>query len=60
MLGAPTMLDGPRALFWMSMAARFSAVKEEMTAERNGTLIEEVEGGACDGQVYEGGRGGQR
>ena len=40
------------------MAARFSAVKEEMTAERNGTLTEEVEGGVCDGQVYEGGGGG--
>ena len=47
MLGAPTMLDGPRALFWMSMAASFSAVREEMTAERNGTLTEEVVDVAC-------------
>ncbi len=41
------MLDGPRAQFWINMAASFSAVKEEMTAERNGILTG-LEGGACD------------
>ena len=60
MLGSPTMLDGPKVLFWMSMAASFSAVREEMTAVRNGTSREEV-GGASpnDGWcVYDGGGGG--
>ena len=54
------MLDGPKVLFCMSMAASFSAVRDEMTAVRNGTLREDVGGASTGGGwcVYDGGGGG--